>query len=169
MLIESQRHDQFHNKMFFGNVRFYYCWMHPGGHFLFLRGRAGCHRNSRGYENVRGLSFKCNQCHENHFPPKFKLHWFKLYPLIIDTQSWQFWSWSFIYMTNFQYIYIYIYMFNLSMKEGSLFCFVLQLWDPPNGAASDCVLGVFGKLLIRRGAWAWCKSSWILNDSSTEN
>ncbi len=94
-------------KCFLGNVRFYYCRMHPGGHFLFLRGRGGCHRNSRGYENVTGLSFKCNQCHENHFP-KFKLHWFKLYPLIIDTQSWQFWSWSFMYMTNFQYIYIYV-------------------------------------------------------------
>ncbi len=35
---------------------------------------------------------------------------------------------------------------HLSMKEGSLFCFVLPLnWD-----ASDRVLGVFGKLLTRR-------------------
>jgi hypothetical protein len=25
-------------------------------------------------------------------------------------------------------------------------CFVLWLWDPPNWDASDCVLGVFGKL-----------------------
>ncbi len=36
------------------------------------------------------------------------------------------------------------------MKEGSLFC-----RDPPNQDASDCVLGVFGKLLTRRVAWAW--------------
>jgi hypothetical protein len=44
---------------------------------------------------------------------------------------------------------------NLSMKEGSLFCFVLfcfvgmrsTKWD-----ASDRVHGVFGKLSMRRGA-----------------
>jgi hypothetical protein len=37
---------------------------------------------------------------------------------------------------------------NLSMKkEGSLFCFVLYLWDPTNEDASDRVLSVFGKLL----------------------
>ncbi len=34
----------------------------------------------------------------------------------------------------------------LSMKEGNLFCFVLQLRDPLNQNASGCVLGVFGKL-----------------------
>jgi hypothetical protein len=44
---------------------------------------------------------------------------------------------------------------NLSIKEGSLCCFVLQLWDPRNRDASDCVLGVFGKLSTRRGAWVW--------------
>jgi hypothetical protein len=26
--------------------------------------------------------------------------------------------------------------------------------------ASDCVLGVFGKLLMRRGAWAWFHDAW---------
>ncbi len=78
--------------------------------------------------------------------------------MIIDTQLWQFWSWSFIYI----WLIFNTYMFNLSMKEGSLFlfCFVLQLWDPPNQAASDRVLGVFGKLLIRRGAWAWFHDVW---------
>jgi hypothetical protein len=49
---------------------------------------------------------------------------------------------------------------NLPMKEGSLFCFVLQLWDPPNTDASDHVIGVFGKLLTRRGAWAWFHGVW---------
>jgi hypothetical protein len=53
----------------------------------------------------------------------------------------------------------------------------LELWDPPNADASDCVLGVFGKLSPRRGAWTWfyavwtclrCKSSWMLNDFFTE-
>ncbi len=45
---------------------------------------------------------------------------------------------------------------HLSMKEGSLFCFVLPLnWD-----ASDRVLGVFGKLLTRTGAWAWFHGVW---------
>jgi hypothetical protein len=28
-------------------------------------------------------------------------------------------------------------------------------WD-----ASDCVLGVFGKLLMRRGAWVWFHDIW---------
>jgi hypothetical protein len=44
------------------------------------------------------------------------------------------------------------------MNEGSLFCFVLQVWDPLNGDAWDCVLDVVGKLLTRRrkrSAWAW--------------
>jgi hypothetical protein len=49
---------------------------------------------------------------------------------------------------------------NLSMKEGSLFCFVLKIWDTPNQDASDRVLGVFGTLLTRRGAWAWFPDIW---------
>jgi hypothetical protein len=44
---------------------------------------------------------------------------------------------------------------HLSMKEGCLFVlFRLYWWDPPNQDASDCVLGLFGKLLMRRGALA---------------
>ncbi len=39
-------------------------------------------------------------------------------------------------------------------------CFVLQLWDPLNWDASDRVLGVFGKLSMRRGAWAWFHGVW---------
>ncbi len=39
-----------------------------------------------------------------------------------------------------------------------LFC--LYLWDPPNQDASDCILGVFGKLSMRRGAWAWFHGVW---------
>ncbi len=46
----------------------------------------------------------------------------------------------------------------LSMKEGSLFCFVV--WDLLNQDASDHVLGVFGKLLTRRGEWAWFHDVW---------
>ncbi len=38
-----------------------------------------------------------------------------------------------------------------------MFCFV---GDPPNRDASDRVLGVFGKLLTRRGAWAWFHGVW---------
>jgi hypothetical protein len=41
------------------------------------------------------------------------------------------------------------------MKEGSLFCFVLEILNTLNRDVSDCVLGVFGKLLTRKGAWAW--------------
>jgi hypothetical protein len=59
----------------------------------------------------------------------------------------------------------YLLFFNcthLSMKEGSLFVlFCLYLWDPPNQDASDCVLGLFGKLSRRRGASAWFHSIWI--------
>jgi len=47
------------------------------------------------------------------------------------------------------------------MKEGSLFVlFCVYLWDPPNQDASDHILGVFGKLLTRRGAWAWFDDIW---------
>jgi hypothetical protein len=34
-------------------------------------------------------------------------------------------------------------------------CFVVMRSTQPNRDASDHVLGVFGKLLTRRGAWAW--------------
>jgi hypothetical protein len=45
------------------------------------------------------------------------------------------------------------------MKEGSLFCFVLYcsfvvMRSAEPDSASDRVLGVFGKLSTRRGAWA---------------
>jgi hypothetical protein len=39
-------------------------------------------------------------------------------------------------------------------------CFVLFWPDPPNWDASDCVLGVFRKLLTRRGARAWFHNVW---------
>jgi len=44
------------------------------------------------------------------------------------------------------------------MKEGSLFCFVAMRSTQPD--ASNHVLGVFGKLLTRRGAWAWFYGIW---------
>ncbi len=53
---------------------------------------------------------------------------------------------------------------DLSMKQGSVFvCFVLfclYLGDPPNWDASDHILGLFGKLLRRRGALAWFHGVW---------
>jgi hypothetical protein len=39
-------------------------------------------------------------------------------------------------------------------------CFVLYLWDPPNRNVSSHVLGVFEKLSMRRGAWAWFHDDW---------
>jgi hypothetical protein len=39
------------------------------------------------------------------------------------------------------------------MKEGSLFCFVIMKSTKPG--RSNHVFGIFGKLLIRRGALAW--------------
>ncbi len=55
---------------------------------------------------------------------------------------------------------------NLSMKEGSLFCFVL-FSDPPNLDASDHVLDVFGTLLTRRGALAWFHDVWTCSAKSS--
>jgi hypothetical protein len=47
------------------------------------------------------------------------------------------------------------------MKEGSLFCFVLFGFVVMRSTdALDCVLGVFGKLLTRRGAWDWFHDVW---------
>ncbi len=47
------------------------------------------------------------------------------------------------------------------MKEGSLFVlFWLYLWDPLDEDASNSVLGVFGKLSMRRGAWARFHGVW---------
>jgi hypothetical protein len=40
------------------------------------------------------------------------------------------------------------------MKEGSLFCSVIMRSTEPH------VLGVFGKLSTRRGAWAWFHDIW---------
>jgi hypothetical protein len=40
------------------------------------------------------------------------------------------------------------------MKEGNLFCFVL-FCSYEIHHASDRVLGVFGKLSMRKGPWAW--------------
>jgi hypothetical protein len=42
----------------------------------------------------------------------------------------------------------------LSIKQGSLFV-LFVLMRSPNWDASDHVLGLFGKLSTRRGAWAW--------------
>ncbi len=39
-------------------------------------------------------------------------------------------------------------------------CFVLYWWESPNQDVSDCVLGLIGKLLRRRGAWAWFHEVW---------
>jgi hypothetical protein len=36
----------------------------------------------------------------------------------------------------------------------------LYRWDSPNWDASDRVLGLFGKLSTRRGAWAWFHDVW---------
>jgi hypothetical protein len=45
-------------------------------------------------------------------------------------------------------------------EEGRFVCFVLYLWDPLNQDASDCILGLFGKLLTRKGALAWFQNIW---------
>jgi hypothetical protein len=45
------------------------------------------------------------------------------------------------------------------MKEGSLLCFVVMRFIKL-GCFFYRVFGVFGKLLMRRGAWAWFYDVW---------
>jgi hypothetical protein len=56
--------------------------------------------------------------------------------------------------------YLMKFLCNNIWKEGSFFCFVLYLWDPPNQDASDHVLGLVGKLSRRRGELAWFHDIW---------
>ncbi len=67
---------------------------------------------------------------------------------------------SFVYLCV---LFVILFLLNtwgwyLSMKQGSLF--VLYLWDSPNRDASDHILGLFGKLSRRRGAFAWFHEAW---------
>jgi hypothetical protein len=52
-----------------------------------------------------------------------------------------------------------IQIFNIYLWR-KVVCFVLYSWDPQNQDASDRVLGLFGKLSRRRGAWAWFHGIW---------
>ncbi len=47
------------------------------------------------------------------------------------------------------------------MKEGSLFCFVIM--RSTNLGCIRLCSSVFGKLLTRRGAWAWFHDVWTCN------
>jgi len=65
-----------------------------------------------------------------------------------------------------------LYKLYLSMKEGSLFCFVVMRSTEPGCFrlcslchwkaldASDCVLCVIGKLSTRTGVWSWFHDVW---------
>ncbi len=69
---------------------------------------------------------------------------------LVQINPWAFGPWTLVYSGP-----------NLYMKEGSLFVlFCLYLLDPPNRDASDCVLGLFGKLSRRRGASVWFHGVW---------
>jgi hypothetical protein len=48
---------------------------------------------------------------------------------------------------------------HLSMKEGSLFCFVLELWDHRTGMLQIVFLVSLESSRRRRGAWAWFHDS----------
>jgi hypothetical protein len=48
---------------------------------------------------------------------------------------------------------------NLFINEGSLFCFVLYI-EVSQSMASFHMLGIFGKLLMSRGASTWIESVW---------
>ncbi len=51
------------------------------------------------------------------------------------------------------------HMCHLSMKEGSLFCFVL-FYSYEIHHASNRVLDGFRKLSTRKGPWAWFHDAW---------
>ncbi len=50
--------------------------------------------------------------------------------------------------------------FNIYLRRNVVCLFCLYLWDPPNQYASHYILGIFGKLSMRRGAWAWFHNIW---------
>jgi len=55
---------------------------------------------------------------------------------------------------------IHLYIIYLWRKVICLFCFILYRWDLLNWDASDRVLGLFQKLLRRRGGSAWFHDVW---------
>jgi hypothetical protein len=63
-------------------------------------------------------------------------------------------------MTNLCALLLFQWNVYLWSKVVCLFFPVLYWWDPPNQDASDCVLGLFGKLSRRRGALAWFHGIW---------
>jgi hypothetical protein len=63
-----------------------------------------------------------------------------------------------IIITSYDLNNFTIYLWSMA---ACLFYFVfLYLWDPLNWDVSDRILGVFGKLSIRRGALAWFHDVW---------
>jgi hypothetical protein len=50
--------------------------------------------------------------------------------------------------------------FNIYLKRNVVCLFCLYLCDPPNWDASDHILGLFGKISMGRGAWAWFHNIW---------
>jgi hypothetical protein len=50
--------------------------------------------------------------------------------------------------------------FNTIYEDNLFVLFCLYLWDPPNRDVLDCVLGLVGKFLRRRGASAWFHDVW---------
>jgi hypothetical protein len=52
-------------------------------------------------------------------------------------------------------------------EEGNLFCFVAMRPTEPRCFRS-CVLGVFGRLSMRTGAWAWFHDIWVCGAKNLE-
>jgi hypothetical protein len=45
----------------------------------------------------------------------------------------------------------------------NIVCSILSTWDFPNHNASRCALGMFGKLLMSKGALFWFETIWSFN------
>jgi hypothetical protein len=52
---------------------------------------------------------------------------------------------------------------SIYMKLGSLFVLFYNYEIPPNQGISNCIFGVFGKLLTRKGALTWFHDVWTCN------
>jgi hypothetical protein len=50
--------------------------------------------------------------------------------------------------------------FNIYLQRNVVCLFCFYLWDPLNRDALDHILGLFEKLVTRRGAWAWFHNIW---------
>ncbi len=108
------------------------------GWVFFLKNGLICHSNVKikiAHHQIRNWKINCIDFLNDFFP------FFPISHLNCQTFTWIFWP-----------IACRIYLWSKVIR--------LYLWDPPNRDASDCVLGLFGKLSRKMGASAWFHGVW---------